>query len=183
MTLNNNQQRYGYISIFLHWSMALVIIGLYFLGLYMVDLTYYDELYQLAPDVHRSLGMIMIAFLLFRWVWRLSSVHPDISGKAWEKMAAVWAHRIFYILIFVSLVSGYMISTADGQGISIFGWFEVPATIYGYDNQEDIAGDIHEVITHILMFLVAIHTAAALKHHFIERDPTLLRMLGRKANN
>ena len=183
MILKNNQQHYGSISIVLHWGMAVVIIGLYFLGLYMVDLTYYDELYQTAPDIHRSLGMIMVAFLLFRWVWRLSSVHPDISGKAWEKVAAVWAHRLFYVLIFAVLISGYMISTAKGQGISIFGWFEIPATFYGYDNQEDIAGDIHEVTSHILMFLVAIHSAAAIKHHFIERDPTLLNMLGRKSKH
>ena len=179
MTLNNNQQHYGLVAIILHWGMAVVIIGLYAVGFYMVDLTYYDELYQTLPDIHRSLGMIMLLFLLIRWVWRLSSVHPDISGKAWEKIAALWAHRIFYILILAALVSGYLISTADGQPISVFGWFDIPATIYGYDNQEDIAGEVHEILAHILMLLVAIHTTAALKHHFIERDPTLLSMLGR----
>ncbi|MBC8212459.1 MAG: cytochrome b [Gammaproteobacteria bacterium] len=181
MELNNNLRHYGLISILLHWGMAVVIIGLYFLGLYMVDLTYYDELYQIAPDIHRSLGLIMLGFLLFRWYWRLRSVRPAISGKFWEKSAAVWAHRMFYILILVALISGYLISTADGQPVSIFGWIDIPATFYGYENQEDIAGDVHEILTHLLMLLVAIHTSAALKHHFIERDSTLLSMLGRVA--
>jgi len=179
MELNNSQQHYGLIAILLHWGMAVVIIGLYFLGLYMVDLTYYDELYQIAPDIHRSLGLIMVAFLLLRWYWRLRSVRPAISGKSWEKTAALWAHRMFYILILVALISGYLISTADGQSVSIFGWIDIPATFYGYANQEDIAGDVHEILTHLLMLLVAIHTSAALKHHFIERDTTLLSMLGR----
>ena len=183
MDLNNDKHRYGLISILLHWGMAVVIFGLYALGLYMVDLTYYDELYQTIPNIHRSIGMILMLFLLIRWVWRLRNQLPEISGKRWEQVAALWAHRAFYLLILLSLVSGYLISTADGQPVSVFNWFDIPATLYGIDNQEDIAGDIHEILTHILIFLAAIHTLAALKHHFIQRDPTLLSMLGKNAKS
>ena len=183
MDLNNDKHRYGLISILLHWGMAVVIFGLYALGLYMVDLTYYDELYQTIPNIHRSIGMILMLFLLIRWVWRLRNQLPEISGKRWEQVAALWAHRAFYLLILLSLVSGYLISTADGQPVSVFNWFDIPATLYGIDNQEDIAGDIYEILTHILIFLAAIHTLAALKHHFIQRDPTLLSMLGKNAKS
>ena len=64
----------------------------------------------------------------------------------------------------------------------MFGLFSVPASIQGLPNQEDIAGEIHEILAWTLMGLVALHALAALKHHFIDRDATLLRMLGRTSN-
>lgn len=181
MNLNNDQQHYGLISILLHWGMAFVIIGLYVLGLYMMNLTYYDPWYQTAPDIHRSLGIITLLLLLLRWLWRLRSVRPEISGKRWEQRAALWAHRTFYLLILLVLLSGYLISTADGQPVSVFGWLDIPATLHGYANQEDIAGKMHEVLAHALILLAILHTLAALKHHFIQHDSTLMNMLGRQA--
>jgi cytochrome b561 len=77
------------------------------------------------------------------------------------------------------MFSGYLISTADGRAVDVFDWFSIPATIHGYDNQEDIAGLVHLVLAISLISLVTLHAAAALKHHFIDRDRTLLRMSGK----
>jgi cytochrome b561 len=77
------------------------------------------------------------------------------------------------------MISGYLISTADGRAISVFGWFEVPALITSIPDQEDIAGLIHEYLAWGLVIFSGLHALAALKHHFIDRDPTLKRMLGR----
>ena len=77
------------------------------------------------------------------------------------------------------VISGYLISTADGRGISFFDLAEVPAIICGFETQEDLAGDIHVWATNFLVFLAGLHGLAALKHHFLDRDETLLRMLGR----
>ena len=74
------------------------------------------------------------------------------------------------------MLSGYLISTADGRAIEVFSWFEVPATLSDIDGQEDIAGDIHEILAWTLIVLVALHALAALKHHFIDKDTTLKRM-------
>lgn len=178
MRLRNDLQGYGLVSVLLHWIMAVVIIGLFALGKYMVDLDYYHPWYQKAPDLHRGLGVIVAALFLFRLGWRLSNPHPEIVGKPWERRAAVWVHRLFYALIAAIVVSGYLITTADGQAVSVFGWFEIPATIYGFDNQEDIAGVVHEWLANGLIALAVLHSLAALKHHFIDRDPTLRRMLG-----
>ena len=81
------------------------------------------------------------------------------------------------------VTSGYLITTADGQAVVVFGLFEIPATLYGLENQEDVAGAIHDWLATLLIALAALHGLAALKHHFIDRDPTLLRMLGMSASS
>ena len=77
------------------------------------------------------------------------------------------------------MLSGYLISTADGRGISVFGLFEVPASLTGIPDQEDVAGLIHEWLAWALVIFAGLHGLAALKHHFIDHDATLRRMLGR----
>jgi len=179
MQLRNDPNGYGLVSVLLHWIMAVLIIGLFPLGKYMVGLDYYHPWYHKAPDLHRGLGVIVAALFVFRLGWRLSNPHPEILGKPWERRAAVWVHRLFYALMAATVVSGYLITTADGQALSVFGWFEIPATIHGFGNQEDIAGVVHEWLANGTIVLVVLHSLAALKHHVIDRDPTLRRMLGR----
>lgn len=173
----NDAHHYGIISILLHWSMALLILGLFFLGKYMVDLDYYHPWYQKAPDLHRSLGVVVATLLVLRWIWRQLNPRPAIIGSPLEQRLASNAHRLFYVLIALAAASGYLISTADGRGIEVFGLFQIPALFDGFDNQEDLAGKIHEALTLALVVLAAGHGLAALKHHFIDRDDTLRRML------
>lgn len=177
MRLTDNTQRYGLISILFHWVMAVLIIGLFLLGDFMVGLDYYHPWYLQAPDLHRSLGIVTAVLLLCRWLWRRFNPLPRILGSAWEQTLARQVHGFFYILITGVVISGYLISTADGQGIEVFSWFELPALFTGPDNQEDIAGLVHEWLAWILMALILLHSAAALKHHFIDADRTLLSML------
>jgi len=178
MRLTNSTHRFGWLSMLLHWVMAVAIIGLFGLGIYMMDLGYYDPWYQTAPNIHRSVGILVALVLMLRWMWRLANTHPLIEGKPWEQVVARGVHRIFYLLMFAVVLSGYLISTADGREVAVFDWFEVPATLHGYANQEDIAGKFHEYLAYGLIGLVVLHTLAALKHHFIDRDATLRRMLG-----
>ena len=79
--------------------------------------------------------------------------------------------------MFLIVLSGYLISTADGRSIEVFNWFEIPAFVTPIENQEDLAGDVHFYLASTLMVLVALHGLAALKHHFLDKDATLKRML------
>ena len=88
-------------------------------------------------------------------------------------------HLLLYLLLLAIMVSGYLISTADNRSIEVFGWFSVPATITDLPKQEDIAGWVHLILASTLIGLVSLHAAAALKHHFIDRDRTLKRIFGR----
>ncbi|HIP52448.1 MAG TPA: cytochrome b [Chromatiales bacterium] len=177
MQIRNNVQSYGAISIGLHWVMALLILGLIALGAYMVEMDYYNPWYQKAPDLHRSLGVTTGLLSIIRLAWRLANPLPAILGRKWERQVAVWVHRTFYLLLAAVVISGYLITTATGQGVSVFGWFELPAMVYGLEQQEEIAGNLHRILAYGVLGLTVLHSLAALKHHFIDRDATLMRML------
>ncbi len=177
-TWRNTRQTYGWINIALHWGMAVAIIGLFSLGLYMVDLDYYNPWYHRAPFIHKSVAILLAMVYLFRVVWRLINPKPQsLSSKRWQQRAAKIVHGLFYVLLALMFLSGYFISTAEGHGVSVFDWFEVPAFVLGIDEQADIAGEFHEVFAWLLISLAVGHALIGLKHHFIDRDNTLKRML------
>lgn len=177
----NSETRWGWVAIVLHWVVALVIIGLFALGFWMVDLTYYDDWYRQAPDIHRSVGILLFSAMLFRVLWRLisSAPRPLPNHSRLEVIGAKLGHLALYLLVFVAMTSGYLISTADGSAISVFGWFDVPSVTGRIKGMEEIAGEIHYWSTWALIILAGLHALAALKHHFIDRDDTLRRMLGK----
>ena len=179
MRLTNNTEGYGWISICVHWLIAAGTLGLFALGLWMTGLDYYHPWYRQAPDLHRSLGMLLALVLVFRLIWRLATPAPVPVGRpsALETHVIRGVHWLLVLLPFVSVISGYLISTADGRALAIFDWFEIPALISGIDNLEDKAGDAHYLLAMTLIFLAAVHALAALKHHFIDHDATLRRML------
>lgn len=177
--LRNTENRYGLVSIALHWLVAVAVFGQLGLGLWIEELELYDPWYRSGPALHKSIGVLLFMVVALRLLWRWLNPHPAIAGSAFERKAAVLAHRLLYLLLFATMLAGYLISTADGRPIDVFGLFEVPATLSGFENQEDIAGEAHELLAFSLIGLVGLHALAALKHHFIDRDSTLQRMLGR----
>ncbi|HDP89272.1 MAG TPA: cytochrome b [Thioalkalivibrio sp.] len=177
MQWRNTPDGYGLVAIFLHWLVALAVIGLFVLGLWMVDLGYYDNWYRTAPFIHKSVGILLFMVVALRLLWRLTNPKPSPIGKPAERRLAQLVHLVLYGLLFAIMIAGYLISTADGRPIEVFGWFEVPATITGITNQEDIAGVVHLWLAWGLIGLVVLHALAALKHHFLNKDRTLRRML------
>jgi len=169
---------YGLISISLHWLVAAAVMGLFVLGLWMVELGYYHPWYQRAPDIHRSVGVLLFALMLARVAWRYTNPRPETIGSVTERNAAAWMHRLMHALMYLLVLSGYLISTADGRGIDVFGLFSVPASVSGLHKQADIAGEVHELLAFTLIALTILHVLAALKHHLVDRDQTLKRMLG-----
>jgi len=175
--IRNTETGYGLVAIALHWLMALAVFGMFGLGLYMVELTYYDSWYRGSLELHKSAGIMLLFAWLFRLLWRqMNTVPKGLSEKPIENLAAHLAHLALYALMAALFISGYLISTADGRSIDVFGWFELPATLTG-DHQEDVAGEIHEILAWFLMGLVGIHMLAAIKHHVINQDQTLKRMI------
>ncbi|MGM0593433.1 MAG: cytochrome b [Pseudomonadota bacterium] len=179
MHWRNHHGGWGGVAIALHWLTALTVLGMFALGLWMTSLGYYDPWYRKGPDLHRSIGVLLFILTLARLIWRqLSPPPPPLPNhKPYERLAARAVHILLYLLLFAIMASGYLISTADGRGVEVFGWFTIPATITG-ENQEDLAGGLHWLLAWTLIVVVALHAGAALKHHFIDRDRTLRRMLG-----
>ncbi|KXF83300.1 cytochrome b [Enterovibrio coralii] len=164
----------------IHWLTAFTVIGMFAVGLWMVDLTYYSSWYKTAPHWHKSVGILIAALTIFRLVWKIVKGSPEITGSTFEKKAAHAAHHTIYLLLFVIFASGYLISTSDGRPIEVFDWFSVPALGELFPDQSDIAGLVHYYAAYALIVLASLHALAALKHHFIDKDNTLRKMIGEK---
>jgi cytochrome b561 len=181
MQWRNSSSHYGLVSILMHWLVAVAVFGLFGLGYWMVGLDYYSSWYKTAPDLHKSIGLVLFALMLGRVLWRWFSPPPSAlpnHGRV-TRLASKLGHGFLYLGLFVLMISGYLISTADGRGIPVFGLFEVPASLTSIPGQEDVAGLVHEYLAWALVIFAGIHALAALKHHFFDRDRTLVRMFGR----
>ena len=177
--LKNTPNSYGAIAKALHWLVAMTVIALFASGLWMVTLNYYDSWYVLAPHYNVSAGIVLAAIMLFRVYWRCYTKPPPplVTLTPLERFASHWTHIAIYLLIFAILISGYLIPTADNRGIEVFNWFTLPSLGALFDNQSDIAGAFHYWLAWGLVGFVGLHVLAALKHHFVDKDNTLKRML------
>ncbi|MEX3070833.1 cytochrome b [Vibrio alginolyticus] len=171
-------QNYNLVARVMHWISALAIIGLFAVGLWMVELSYYSEWYRTAPHYHRSIGILLAIVTIARIAWKHISVSTKAEGKAYEVAAAKLAHAVMYVLLITIFITGYLISTSDGRGIEVFNWFTVPGAGELFPNQSDLAGEIHFYSAWAVILIAGLHALAALKHHFIDKDNTLRKMLG-----
>ncbi len=178
MQWRDDRQSWGLVTRLLHWLLAAALLTLLGLGLWMVRLDYYHPLYQRLPEIHRGLGLLLALPLLFRLLWRSFNPRPRLSATPAERMLAQSIQALLLILPILMVISGYLVSTADGRPLEVFGWFEVPAPGLEIENLEDKAGEIHAWLGYLLLGLILLHVTGALKHHFIDRDDTLVRMLG-----
>lgn len=180
MQWRNSRVGYGWVSVVFHWGLAIALLALFALGIWMVTLDYYSPWYHQAPNIHKSIGVLLVSFMLLRWGWHVWSPTP----KTFERMTATqsqWihlSHQFFYWLVVALGMSGYLISTAEGASISVFEWFDIPAWFEPFENQADLAGEIHRWLAYGLISLVFIHASGALIHHFYFKDRTLKRMFG-----
>lgn len=184
MQLKNQQSSYGWVSIAFHWVIAISVLSLFALGLWMVELDYYSTWYHDAPNIHKSVGVLVVLTMLFRFLWNAFNPKPkSLEGSLLLRAIAATVHLLFYVLVLLIGVSGYLISTGESQPIAVFNWFEIPVWFEPFQNQTDIAGEIHELLAFTLMGFVALHATAALKHQFLDKDNTLKRMLTPAVND
>lgn len=150
--------RYGNVAVALHWSMALLIVGQLILGIYFHELPPTPEKGDLF-QIHRTLGLVILALALFRIGWRLTHRPPPypVEMPRWERVAGVWNHRLFYAAMLAMLLTGLALVGLDTP------W-------------SDVAGAGHQLIAIGLIGLLALHVAAALKHQFWDRYETSGRM-------
>jgi cytochrome b561 len=184
--LRNTSTGYGTIAIAFHWTMAVLIIGMLALGIYMHELPPTEpatfQLYQL----HKSIGFVVLALAAVRLVWRLINPAPQLpSGMhSLEKFAAHLGHVGLYLLIFAIPVTGWFMVSASPWGIPTILFnvlpvphLPIPEALGSKDQAETFFKLLHEYGAFLLIGLIVVHIAAALKHHFIARDETLKRMV------
>lgn len=179
MGLRNTEQSYGLVSKWLHWLIALLILGLIWLGWVMVDLGYYDPWYHDALVTHRALGMAVLVLVVLKLVWKLISPNPLAQAelKSWEVVSSKCVHWFLVAMMFLIPITGYLISSSEGAAIPFFSWFDIPALFEVSEELRDLAIVIHYYTAYGVFFLVLMHAGAAIKHQFIDRHGTLKRML------
>lgn len=176
-----NDAQYSSVAKGLHWLTALAVVFLFALGLWMVRLDYYHEWYQRAPALHMGVGVALALLTLLRLGYRGIHSYPQpVPGTGRTSViGAKAAHAGLYFLLLFLSATGYFIVTAEGESLSVFGLFDIPAVVYSGNNLQDRAGELHKWSSYLLVGLALAHGGAALWHHFVVRDDTLLRMISK----
>ncbi len=177
----NSTDNYGLAARLLHWTIALAMAALFALGWYITTLDYYDPGYKWTADLHRSCGVLVFVLALARIAWALADRKPALAAtlKPWERVGARAGHGLLYLMTLAIPFSGYLLSTADGHAVGVFGLFEIPALLPSSKALQEATKLIHYLLAFGTAWLVLVHALAALKHQFVDRDGTLGRMLGR----
>ena len=171
----NDQYNTG--SKFFHWSMAWIIVGLLAAGFFMVQMDFSSEKLQIYT-LHKSFGILILALLAGRLLWKFASNTPPHhkNHAPWERALAKITHVLFYFIFFAMPLSGWLMSNAGGYPASFFAW-EMPRITEKNDILFERAKDAHEILSYLLLAIVGLHIAGALKHHVLDGDSTLKRMI------
>jgi cytochrome b561 len=173
---SNRPNRYTLPAIALHWLLALMIIGSFGMGLYMTDLPFSPRRLQLY-NWHKWAGVTILALTALRLLWRLTHRPPAPPAMpVWQARASSATHGLMYVLFFAIPLLGWAYSSAAGFPIVWFGVLPLPDFVPVDKALAELIKPWHEWTAKALAVLVLLHIAAALKHHFIDRDGLLLRM-------
>lgn len=178
MSLRNTSDSFGWLAKAFHWLIALMIITLWIVGTLMGDMENSPLKFQVY-GLHKSTGIIVLTLAVFAIFWRSGNLKPGLpaSVPAWQKSLSSVIKYALYICMILMPLSGWAYSSSAGYPVSIYGLFEIPALVVKDDAMKNFYKEIHELIGNIILVLVGLHVAAALKHHFINKDGVLRRML------
>ncbi len=170
-------QRYSLLAMALHWLLALAIVGAFGVGLYMTGLPFSPARLKLY-NWHKWAGVSILALSALRLLWRLYKKPPaDLAMPAWQAIAAHATHWALYALFFAVPLAGWAYSSAAGFPIVWFGLLPLPDLVSPDKSLAETLKLVHKFLAYGLAALVLAHVAAALKHHFVDRDGLVQRML------
>ena len=183
--MNDTKQKLSPTSIFLHWIVAVTIIGLLALGIYMEE----NEAYQFY-DLHKSIGALIFLVIIARVVWRIKQGWPEPASD-YKKIEHLMSKVVHYVLLIGSVIipmSGLMMSWGGGHELAVFGlevWgpnhdpVSPEETMARSDAIGGLGHQLHGLISNIVIAAIVLHIVGALKHHIVDKDATLKRMLGK----
>jgi cytochrome b561 len=170
------------VAIVMHWLLALAILGIFVVGLYMADLPFSPQRLKLY-NWHKWAGISFLVLTVLRLLWRVTHRPPTLPAAitqampAWQTRAYHATHHLMYALFFAVPLIGWAYSSAAGFPIVLFGQIALPDLLPADKALAELIKPLHELAAWSLVVLAALHMAAALKHHWIDRDGLLLRML------
>lgn len=190
MALKNSTTGWGLIARIIHWLMAAMIFAMLIFGTIMSEFT--TDLVQKFQMVqqHKSVGFTVFTLAVIRVIWRFMNPTPALPSDMprWQVQASHISHGLIYALIIAVPLSGWIMSTASPLNDPgaypvqvrnmVFGLFEMPDLFPTGDKElSEFFHLVHSILTKALAALLLLHIAAALKHHFMDRDTILRRMI------
>lgn len=174
----NSAAGYTRVAITLHWLIALAIFANLALGSLMTEMAISPQKLRLY-SYHKWLGVSVFVLALARIAWRLTHPSPalPLGLRPWERMAASVSHALLYALTLAVPLSGWLFSSAKGFQTVWFGVLPIPDLLAKDALLADFLVAVHGNLNGLMVLVVTAHVAAALKHHFLARDPVLARML------
>jgi len=181
MRLRNTSTNWGAIAKLFHWAIASLIIANIVLGLWADDLPLSPRKLE-AFYWHKSVGLTVLWLGVLRLMWRFTNPTPLLPGAMprWERTLAQASHFLLYVLMLAMPMSGWIINSAANFPLDLYGVWRVPDLIPGSVDEstvEDAAKAVHYWLFTSICVLLALHVSAALKHHVLDRDDVLKRML------
>lgn len=178
MQWRNNEQRYGTIAQLFHWVVVLLIITQFVLANRAEDLPLGLKKVAILAQ-HKSVGITILMLAILRLVWRFTNKVPTVpvATPGWQSWSARISHFVLYSLLLAMPLSGWLMSSARNFPVSYFGWFTLPDLVQANRLLYERLHDLHETLSQVLFIVAVIHALAALKHHFIDKDNVLRRML------
>jgi cytochrome b561 len=181
MDMFSSPSRYGAIARSLHWATVLLVVVAWVLGLLGDELPG-KPAQAIGLFVHMTAGLLVVLLTVVRLAWRGVDTAPDddlatTTIERWTLLAAKATHLLLYGLLIAAPLLGIGVQFARGHALPIVGLFEVASPWLADRAFAHTLKEIHEWLSHALMALAALHAAAALLHHFVMRDRTLLRMM------
>lgn len=179
MQLKNSEDRYGIVTQLLHWSILALIITQYVLAEKAEDLPRASAALLQTLSLHKSFGMTILFLAVLRLIWRFMNPVPKIPSTMprWQQLGAHFSHFALYALLFVAPILGWLMSSARGFSVAFFGLFTFPNLVGRDKPLYDFLHEAHEVSAKLIFIIAILHALAALKHHFIDKDNVLRRML------
>lgn len=178
MCFKNTLQTYGVIAKGFHWLMAILIITMIAVGLIMADMENTPDKFKLV-GLHKAIGIIVLFLAALRFGWKIINISPALPDSMSKimKLGANLSHYALYALMFAMPLTGWLMSSAAGFPVSVFGLFVMPNLIAPNKEFGHFMRELHEIFAWTLVGLITLHVSAALLHHFYYKDNILRRML------
>lgn len=178
MSLRNTTETYGSVAKFLHWLIAISVLLMLLVG---VSFDYLPKpLYAFALPIHKSLGVTILGLIILRLLWRLANPVPRLPKNTpqWECIAMRAVHFLFYVIIIAMPITGIVMTIAGSHPLTFWWLLNIHVPFIPADKAlSSLMFNWHAYLAWTIAALIVLHTAAALKHHFINKDTILVRML------
>lgn len=174
----NSAPRYTGLAVSLHWLVALALVGAAAVGLYMHELPLSPTKLKIYAW-HKWVGVTIFLLVAVRLLWRARHRPPPapVAMPAWQRQIAGATHALLYVLMFAVPLSGWLMSSALGFQTVYFGFLPLPDLLAKNTDLGEFLKVLHRLLNLSLAALVLAHLGAALKHHLLDRDDVLVRML------